>query len=140
MSYDLPNRQKHAFGLFDWGAAADEVFYFIGDKGKAGRLYNYGVEGTIEVFNGNTVTPKISVGKSGTLAAYGVALDLNALADNTAKSVRSLYRESDAGFATYMTDATRIIPADTQIACAVTGATGAPTGQAVPFVIVDWDW
>lgn len=139
MSYDKPNRVKYSgWGLFDFGAGADEQFNIIGPKGKAGRLYDYGVEGTIEVMNGSSTTPKVSVGNSSSATAYGAALDINALADNTARSIRSLYRETDTAFeGTYMTN--RNIPKDTQIRVNCIGAAGSPTGQAVPFVIIDWD-
>lgn len=139
MSYDKPNRVKYSgWGLFDFGAGSDEQFNIIGPKGKAGRLYDYGVEGTIEVMNGASTTPKVSIGNSSSATAYGAALDINALADNTAKSIRSTYREDAAAFAgTYMTN--RNIPADTQIRVNCVAAAGSPTGQAVPFVIIDWD-
>lgn len=138
MSYDKPNRMKYSFGNFDFGAGADEQFNIIGPKGKAGRLYDYGVEGTIEVMNGSSTTPKVSVGNTSSATAYGAALDINALADNTARSIRSLYRETDTAFeGTYMTN--RNIPKDTQIRVNCIGAAGSPTGQAVPFVIIDWD-
>ena len=140
MSYDNPNRQTYTFGNFDFGAGADEQFNFVGPKGKKGRIFDYGVMGTIEVMNGSSTTPKVSVGNSSSAVAYGSNLDINALADNTAKSVRSTVRESvDGSFTAYMTAASRTIPADTQIRVNCIGAAGSPTGQAVPFVTVDWD-
>lgn len=140
MSYDKPNRIKYSFGNFDFGAGSDEQFNVIGPKGKAGRLIDYGVEGTIEVMNGASTTPKVSVGNTSSATAYGAAFDINALADNAAKSVLSTYRETDSGITTYMTAASRSIPKDTQIRLNCIGAVGSPTGQAVPFVIIDWDW
>ncbi len=140
MSYDNPNRQKYSFGNFDFGAGADETFYFKGPKGKKGRLWDYGVEGTIEVMNGSSTTPKVSVGNASSAVAYGSNLDLNALADNDVKSVRTAVREgADASFTGYMTAASRTLPADTLIRLNCIGAAGSPTGQAVPFVIVEWD-
>lgn len=136
MSYDKPNRQKYSFGIFDFGAGTDEQFNVIGAKGKAGYLYDYGVEGTVEVMNGASTTPKVSVGNSSSATAYGGNLDINALADNTAKSVRSTYAEAASGFSTLM--AARDIPADTQIRLNCVSCVGSPTGQAVPFVIIDW--
>ena len=140
MAYDKPNRIKYSFGNFDFGGAADETFSIFGPKGKAGRLWDYGVEGSIEIFNGNTVTPKIAVGTTGDPDAYGDELDLNALADNHAKSVRSTYLEAEAGFRTLM-DVTangREIAANEEVVVTCTGATGSPTGQAVPYAIIDW--
>jgi hypothetical protein len=136
MSYDKPNRIKYSFGNFDFGGAADETFSIKGPKGKAGRLWDYGVEGTIEVFNGGTITPKISVGTTSDPDAYGDELVLHALADNDATSIRTLYHEQDSGFATYMLN--RELPADTEIYCTCIVATGSPTGQGTPFVIIDW--
>lgn len=135
MSYDHPNRIKYTFN-FDFGGAADETFVIKGPKGKKGVLWDYGVEGTTEAFNGNSVTPKISVGTSGTPAAYGAALVLHGLADATATSIRALYREDESGWSTYMTDPN--LPADTAVVIACTVATGSPTGQGNAFCVIDW--
>ena len=140
MPYDLPiYREKHSFGLFDFGGGADEQFVIKGPKGKQGRLWNYGVEGATEVFNGGTVTPKIAIGTSSDPDAYGNELDLDDVALNSAKSVRSTYDEiADAtDFNALMVDVT--IPADTDVYVTCTAATGSPTGIAVPFVIIHWD-
>lgn len=136
MSYDDSPIMNYSFGNFDFGAAADETFSIFGPKGKAGRLWDYGVQGSIEVFNGNTVTPKIAIGTTADPDAFGDELDLNALADNHAKTVRTTYREEEAGFTTLMVD--REIPADTEVVVTCTGATGSPTGQAVPCVWIQW--
>lgn len=136
MSYDRPNRQQYSFGVFDFGGAADETFSIKGPKGKKGRLYDYGVYGCIEVMNGGTITPKISVGTTSDPDAYGDELVLHGLADNDATSIRMLYSEQDAGFSTAMVN--RNIPADTELYVTCIVATGSPTGQAVPFVIIDW--
>jgi len=138
MSYDNPNRMKYSFGLFDWGAAANEVFSIKGPKGKAGRLYDYGVDATTEIFAGSTVTPKIAVGTTSNPDAYGEELDLDALAADDATGVRILYDEiADAtNFNALMVD--RDIPADTEVYCTCTGATGSPTGIGVPYVVIDW--
>lgn len=140
MSYDNPiNREKHSFGVFDFGAGSDETFSIRGPKGKGGRLINYGVEGCTEVMNGGTVTPKVAVGTPADPDAYGEELDLDGLADNDARSVRSLYDENadKANFDALMVN--RNIPPDQEVVLTCTGATGAPTGQAVPFVTIDWD-
>lgn len=136
MSYDAPNRIKYSFGTFDFGGAADETFSIKGPKGKSGRLFDYGVEGTTEVFNGGTITPKIAVGTTSDPDAYGDELVLHGLADNDYMSVRSTYAETDDGFAAQMLAPE--IPKDTEIYLTCTAATGSPTGQGVPFVIIDW--
>ena len=138
MSYDRPNRQKYTFGVFDFGAGSDDGFYINTPKGKAGRLWDYGVEGTVEVFNGNTVTPKISVGTTANVTAYGASLDLNALADSDMKSVRTLYREEVDNFTSYMTATSREIPADSVVQVRCIAGTSSATGQAVPWCIIDW--
>ncbi len=136
MSYDRPNRMKYSFGTFDFGGAADEVFVIKGPKGKEGRLYDYGVEATTEIFNGGTITPKIAIGTSSDPDAYGDELVLHALAVDTATGIRILYTEQDAGFATYML--ARDLPKDTAVYVTCTVATGSPTGMGVPYVIIDW--
>ncbi len=136
MAYDNVAPSMYSFGNFDFGAGSDETFVVQGPKGKAGRLWDYGVQGCIEVMNGSSTTPKIAIGTSSDPDAYGDELDLNALADNSGKSVRSTYREESSGFTTQMVD--REIPADTAIYVTCTGAAGSPTGQAVPFVQIQW--
>ena len=136
MSYDKPNRIKYSWGSFNFGATVDETFSIKGPKGKAGRLYDYGVEATTEVFNGGTITPKISVGTTSDPDAYGDEIVLHGLADNDATGVRILYTPQDAGFTALMLD--RELPRDTEIYCTCIAATGAPTGKGTPFVIIDW--
>ncbi len=139
MSYDNPtNRQKHTYGVFDFGAAANETVSIQGPKGKAGRLIDYGVEGVTEVFSGSTITPKISVGTPADPDAYGEELDLDGVADNSAYTVRSNFDEiADAtSFNALMVN--RNIPADQEVVMALTAATGTPTGIGIPFVIIDW--
>lgn len=136
MSYDNRSPTRYAFGVHDFGGSADETFSVKGPKGKAGRLHDYGVFGCIEVMNGGTITPKIAVGTTSDPDAYGDELVLHGLADNDATSIRMLYQEHDAGFATYMLN--RELPADTEIYVTCTVATGSPTGQAVPFVDIVW--
>jgi hypothetical protein len=136
MSYDNPNRMFYQVA-FDHGGAADETISIKGPKGKAGRLWDYGVYGVTEIFNGGTITPKIAIGTPADPDAYGDELDLHGLADNDAKSIRTLYRDTDTGFATYMVD--RDIPADQEVYMTLTVATGSPTGQGISFCVIDWD-
>jgi len=138
MSYDHPNRVKHTFNLFDFGGAADDFLRIPMLKGKAARLWDYGVEGCVEAISGVTVTAKVAIGTTGDPDAYGEELDLNGLADNGAKSVRSTYKEEVAGFAALMVG--REIAADSDPVMTLTGTTGSPTGQAVPFVIMEYQW
>lgn len=136
MSYDHPNRIKYSFGTFDFGGAADEVFVVKGPKGKEGRIYDYGVEATTEIFNGSTVTPKIAIGTSSDPDAYGDELVLHALAVDSATGIRILYDETESGFATYMLN--RDVPKNTAVYVTCTAATGSPTGMGVPYVIIEW--
>lgn len=138
MSYDRPNRMMYSFGNFDFGGAGNETFSIQGPKGKKGRLYDYGVYGVIEAFAGDT-TPMMSVGTPSDADAYGEEFDFGALADNSGKSVRSTYDESadKTEFDAVMVD--RNIPADQEIVVTCVAATGTPTGQGVPFVVIDWD-
>lgn len=136
MAYDNPNRVTYMFGTFDFGGAADDTFVIKGPKGKQGRLWDYGVQGTTEVFNGATITPKIAVGTAADPDAYGDELVLHALADASATSIRSLYAEQDATFATYMLNVD--LPANTAVVVTCTAATGSPTGMGVPYIVIDW--
>ena len=134
MSYDKPNRMRFTH-FFDFGAAADETISIKLPKGKTGRLHNYGVYGVIEVMNGDSVTPKIAIGTTSDADAYGDELDINAVADNDAKSVRSENYENSTNFNALMIE--RDLPKDTEIYMTLTGATGSPTGQGTAFVDID---
>lgn len=135
MSYDKPNRQRYTH-FYDFGAGSSQAISIRGPKGKAGRLHDYGVFGTTEVFNGASVTPKISVGTPSAAAAYGAEIVLQALPADDATSVRMLYNEQDAGFATLMVE--RDIPKDTEVHMVLTSASGSETGQGTAFVDIDW--
>lgn len=137
MSYDNPNRLTFMFPTFDFGAGADEVFAIVLPKGKKARLWDYGVQGVTEVMNGSSTTPKVAVGNSSDPDAYGDELDIDGVAADSGKTVRSTYREEEAGFATQMV--ARNIPADTTIYVTCTGAAGSPTGQGCPYVVLDVD-
>lgn len=138
MSYTEYNQAQYEH-FFDFGGAADETISIKGPKGKAGRLWDYGVYGCIEVMNGASVTPKIAIGTTSNPDAYGEELDLNALADNEATSLRILYDEiADAtSFDALLVEPD--IPADTEVYMTLTGATSSPTGQATAFCIIRWD-
>lgn len=141
MAYDNPNRVTYQFGNFDFGGAANETFSIQGPKGKAGRLIDYGVQGVIEVFAGSTSTPIVAVGTPADPDAYGDEFDMSTLADNSGKSVRSTYNNAypfGTLIATYILNQGKI-PADQEVVLTCTAAVGTPTGQAVPFVTIDWD-
>lgn len=136
MAYDnKPTR--YAFGVFDFGGAADEEFSVVGPKGKKGLLVDYGVFGVTEAMSGSTVTPKIAVGTASDPDAYGDELSLQGVALNTGKSVLSTYDPASAGYDTYMLN--RSLPADTVVIVTCTGATNSPTGMGVPFVDIIWE-
>ena len=136
MSYDKPNREKYDFPNTDFGSGSAVEFNIIGPKGKRGRLFDYGVQNATEVFNGDATVPSISVGTTSDPDAYGDEFSLNALADNDGKSVRSTHIENSAGWNALMVE--RDIPADTEIVLTCNTGVTSPTGQAAPFVIVDW--
>jgi hypothetical protein len=136
MAYENPNRIKYAFGTFDFGGGAPATYAIAGPKGKNGVLWDYGVEGVTEAFGGTTPA-SISVGKSGSTAAFGAAMSLGDVLISTAKSVRTLYTPVEAGFAMLITD--KNVPAGTTVLVTCTVASGGtPAGQGVPFVIIDW--
>ena len=136
MSYDKPDRKKYAFENTDFGSGSAVEFNIVGPKGKAGRLHDYGVQNSTEIFAGSSTVPSIAIGTTSDPDAYGDELDLNALADNHGKSVRSSYLETESGFTALMLN--REIPADTEVVITCATAVGSPTGQASPFVEIDW--
>jgi hypothetical protein len=136
MAYD-DKPTKYSFGNFDFGGGADETFSIKGPKGKAGLLYDYGVQGIIEAMNGDTTDPTVAVGTTSDPDAYGDEFTMSN-ADNDMASIRNSYRPDEAGFSTYMVN--RVIPKDTEVYLTCTAATGANlTGQGVPFVEIIWD-
>lgn len=133
MSYDKPNRIKYAFN-FDAGNNGNEEFVITGPKGKAGRLWDYGVEGVTEVFVAECT---VAVGTSTDPDAYGEELALGALAVNTPMHVRGEYDEiaDKTDFDALMVE--RDIPADTAVYLTVVDDT--TTGIGTFFAIIDWD-
>jgi hypothetical protein len=139
--YDHKDRRTYVFPLFDYGGAAgaraDKV---RGPKGKAGRLVDYGVMSVLEAFAGTTPAT-IAVGTSADPDAYGqeFSLDAVAVADG-GKSVQSTYDiiADAANWALNMLE--RDIPKDSAVYITSTEAVTGPTGQACPYVVIDWDW
>jgi hypothetical protein len=137
--YDRPDRRTYVFPLFDYGAAsggrADKV---RGPKGKAGRLVDYGVQSIIEDFAGTT-SATVAVGTSSDADAYGDEFPLNGgLITGGGRSVQSTYDRAESGFATYMLN--QNLPADTAIYLTSADAATGPTGQACPYMTIDWQW
>lgn len=137
--YDNPDRRMYQFGSFDFGGGADGTFAVLGPKGKKGRLVDYGVHSSSEAFAAGTALPKMSVGVSGSTASYGALFSLGALALNSSKSVATTYKPTDTSWATYMTQPTIAADTVTLITC-VAGTGSGLTGQAIPYVVIDWDW
>lgn len=131
MSYDNPKRQTYAF-KFDAGNNGNEEFVIKGPKGKSGRLWDYGVYGVTEAF---TADCTIAIGTASDPNAYGLELPMDALAANGVKSVRTTYRETDAGFSTYMVN--RTLPKDTAVYLTVVDDSTSGIGEF--FVTIDWD-
>lgn len=126
------------WAVVDFGAVGNTLLHFKGPKGKAGRLYDYGVEALTEAFAGASTTPMMSIGTVADPDHYGDEFDFGALAiaDGT-KSIRTTYKPTEAGFATYML--IRDLPADTVVMMTCVAATSTPTGQANAFVDIVWD-
>lgn len=139
MPYENPNRQVYQFD-FDWGGAANETFSIQGPKGAAGILWDYGVQGVTEVFNGGTVTPKIAVGSTTDADAFAEEMDLQGLADNSGQTARSLYGDDVAVLYSSTAIVDKQIPADTEVVVTCTAATGSPTGIGTAYVVIDWQW
>lgn len=136
MSYDARKFIKYARSAVTLTGAV--TITGIGPKGKKGRLIDYGIEDISTTTAGASTTPVVEVGLTGTLAAYGAAFDVGALTAPAAKSVRSTYKESDAGFATQMVLAD--LPADTPILLTLVPASGGgAAGVGAPFMIIAWD-
>lgn len=138
MSYDKPNRIKYSFPMLDFGTAG-EVYTIKGPKGKAGRIYDYGVEHPTEAFTTTTLPAYVSVGSVADADLYGDEIGMGTLAiDGGTKSLRTEYTAAQIAAGTVLLDAT--VPADTIIALHCTAPTGGtPAGMAIPFFIIDWD-
>lgn len=130
MSYDRPNRIKYAFH-FDAGNNGNEEFVIKGPKGKAGRLWDYGVEGVTEAF---TADCTIAIGTASDPDAYGNEFPMADLAVNTPKSIRTEYTENDSGFATYML--AQDLPKDTAVYMTIVD--DSTSGIGTFFVVIDW--
>jgi len=145
MSYDKPNRIKYTSGdNLDFGTAG-EVYAFLGPKGKAGRLYDYGIENITETFNSVTTAALVSVGSVADADLYGDEFDVqDAAVDTGTISIRTRYTPVQIAAGEIANTAGMIldskIPKDTIFALHCVAPTGGtPTGMAVAFCVVDWD-
>ena len=144
MSYSNPDRRIYSFASFDFGGGADETLSISGAKGKQGAIHDFGVQGVLETFNGDTLDPWMSVGEIGDLDKYAEEFTVNPLID-VSMSVRTRYDNGIPADKTAMDliliAAGQTIAANADIVLALFASTGANlTGQGSPFCIMDWDW
>jgi hypothetical protein len=138
MSYDLGDLVRYSIIAGTFTSDVTRSFG-PGPKGKKGTLVDVGFDGVTTTFAGATNGPQIEVGITGTLAAY-VALWTPALlvANQAGQSLRSTYRKTDAGWATYMVN--DVLPADTAFVVTVKAAAGGgAAGVGDAFVLARWD-
>lgn len=138
MSYSNPNRQTYSFGTRDTDAG-DEVFAVLGPKGKAGRVYDYGIMHVTEAFTATTLPCYVSVGTVADADAYAEEIGMGTAAiDSGGVSMRnSLTQDQITAREAALSPN---IPADTIFALHVTEATGGtPAGIGIPFMVIDWD-
>lgn len=134
--YDNPNRQTYTFPVADAGAGT-VTMKITGPKGKSGKVQDYGLHSITEAFTATTTGSVMSVGKSGTLAAYGANLAVGTAAIGATKSMRNTIL-SLGDLNEYVPAQ---IPADTEVLFTITAPTGGtPAGIGTPFLTIDWDW
>ncbi len=149
MSYNRPDRRMFNFGNFDFGGGADATRGITPPKGSGITLQDYGVFACIEIFNGGTLMPQMSVGLAADADAYGDEFVFGAVAVGAGKSVLSTYDkrlfdppagvQGGVGPADYILNK-GVIPVDTIVLATFLAATGSGlTGQAIPFVVLDFD-
>lgn len=134
MGYSNGRETAYTFETLDFGAGS-ENYGIVGPKGKAGRLIDYGVQGSTEAFAGG-VLATIAVGTAANPDAFGEELSI-VCADASGFTARSSAADVDA-LELIIVDAE--IPADTvvQVTCTVASG-GAEAGKAHPHVIIHWD-
>lgn len=138
MGYSNPNRQTYTFGTHDCGAGG-EVFTFLGPKGKAGRVHDYGIMHPTEAFTADTLPCNVSVGTVADPDAYAEEISMGTAAiDSGGVSLRNS-RTLDQIIAAEAALSPEV-PADGIVALHVTAPTGGtPAGIGIPFVVMDWD-
>ena len=130
--YDNPNRIKYGF-FFDAGNNGNETFTITGPKGKAGVLYDYGVEGVTEAF---TADAMISVGTAADPDHFGEEIAIGVLAVDTPKHLRGLYDPIADKTSFDALLVIKDIPADTLVQLTITDDASAGIGTF--FCIIDW--
>ena len=130
MSYSNPQTLCYNFPLMDFGAAAGDTLHYIGGPaGKVGRLRDIGVAvSATEAFAGTTKDANVKVGTTADPDAYG---QLNIPSGQAASSICNTTVDPNAVISA-------AIAADTEILITLDEATGTPTGQGHPYVIIDW--
>lgn len=137
MSYENPNRWSMTFTAHDFGAG-DGTINIVGPAGANGKLMDYGVQNTTEVFNAVTTAATIAVGTAADPDAYGEEFSLGTTATASGLTVRSSTSVKSAIDAIIVD---QNIPADTALRMTLTGPTGGtPTGIGQPFIVIDWEW
>lgn len=136
MSYD--RRRLIRYDIKQATLTSNATRTIIGPKGKKGWLFDYGIDGISTSTAGATNGPKVSVGTTGSAAAYGAAFDVGTLTAPSAKSVASTYHPADAGYATYMQN--QVLPADTLVQLSIVAAAGSgAAGVGDAFMVIAWD-
>ena len=130
MSYDNPQTCMYNFPLMDFGAAAGDTLHYIGGPaGKKGTLVDIGVAvSATEAFAGTTKDANVQVGTTADPNIYG---QLNVPSGQAASSICNSTVDTNAIISA-------AIAADTEILVTLDEATGTPTGQGHPYVIIDW--
>lgn len=144
MSYDKANAAVlYQFPLYDYGAASGaRVDKVKGPKGKKGRLIDYGVMNAVENFAAATNAPTVAVGTAADADAYGE--EMSVVAATTLNGAVSLRTKYDPRIPADRTSYNALLveedlPADTAVCLTSTEGTGAPAGQAYPFMLIAWD-
>lgn len=134
--YDSDKISKYQFNALT--VSSDVTRYIKGARDKLGLLWDYGVSAITTTFAGGTSTPKMEIGVNGDLDKHGAAFDFGtAAAADCTKSIRTTYREIDAGWATYMVD--RNLVPNVQLYVTMIGATGGgAAGVGDFFVEIKW--
>lgn len=122
-------------------SSTNVVYVIRGPKGKAGQLYDIGVQGASVTFAGATTFPAMSVGTAASAALFGTITYGAVTAAIGGQSVRSLYDEANdnASFIAAIPLKNNPIPADTPVQVTLTAATGSgAAGTALPFIDIIW--
>lgn len=145
MAYDFPNRIKYSFltdisGLSTAGIGVTAEYAIRGPKGKAGRLYDWGMEGITTAVSSNASV--VSVGTTADVDAYGEELSI-VLTTGNSVSARNSYRPKGVLISTNSTDLgdyliDGVIPANQKVLLTVGANSTDATGIGTAFCIIDW--